>query len=157
KRPTWSWRILRHAAELAPVLIAGLLLLKRNLSTTSWNWRNSMQRTTSSEVPMAMNLNPLLLEALRSRSDSAIDPALQTLLSGMGAGASGGALPSTQELLGQLESTDPTVGLIAKYLAARQVSGSENFSEEEAIEVEGEAVYAEEEQRVAVEEFERLA
>jgi hypothetical protein len=104
-----------------------------------------------------MNLNPLLLEALRSRAGSATDPALQTLLSGMGAGASGGALPSAQELLGQLESTDPTVGLIAKYLAARQVSGSENFSEEEAIEVEGKAVYAEEEQRVAVEEFERLA
>ena len=105
---------------------------------------------------MAMNLNPLLLEALRSRAGSATDPALQTLLSGMGAGASGGALPSTQELLSQLESTDPTVGLIAKYLAARQVSESEN-SLGEAIEVEGEAVYAAEVQRVAVEQFERLA
>ena len=106
---------------------------------------------------MAMNLNPLLLEALRSRAGSATDPALQTLLSGMGAGASGGALPSTQELLSQLESTDPTVGLLAKYLAARQASESENSSEEEAIEVEGEAVYTAEVQSVAVEQFERLA
>ncbi len=105
---------------------------------------------------MAMNLNPLLLEALRSRAGSATDPALQTLLSGMDAGASGGALPSVQELLSQLESTDPTVGLIAKYLAARQVSGSESSSEE-AIEVEGEAVYTAEVQSVAVEQFERLA
>ncbi len=106
---------------------------------------------------MAMNLNPLLLEALRSRAGSATDPALQTLLSGMGAGASGGALPSTQELLSRLESTDPTVGLLAKYLAARQVSESESSSEEEAIEVEGEAVYTAEVQSVAVEQFERLA
>ncbi len=104
-----------------------------------------------------MNLNPLLLEALRSRADSAIDPALQTLLSGMDASASVGALPSVQELLSQLESTNPTVGLIAKYLAARQVSESENSSEEEAIEVEGEAVYAAEVQSVAVEQFEQLA
>ena len=106
---------------------------------------------------MAMNLNPLLLEALRSRAGSATDPALQTLLSGMGAGASGGALPSAQELLSQLESTDPTVGLLAKYLAARQSSESESSSEEEAIEVEGEAVYTAEVQSVAVEQFERLA
>ena len=106
---------------------------------------------------MAMNLNPLLLEALRSRAGSATDPVLQTLLSGMGAGASGGALPSAQELLSQLESTDPTVGLLAKYLAARQASESESSSEEEAIEVEGEVVYAAEVQSVDVEQFERLA
>jgi len=56
-----------------------------------------------------------------------------------------------------LESTDPTVGLLAKYLAARQVSESESSSEEEAIEVEGEAVYTAEVQSVAVEQFERLA
>jgi len=105
---------------------------------------------------MAMNLNPLLLEALRSRQGSATDPALQTLLSGMDAGASGDALPSVQELLSQLESTNPTAGLIAKYLAARQVSESQSSSEE-AIVVEGEAVYAAEVQSVAVEQFERLA
>ena len=106
---------------------------------------------------MAMNLNPLLLEALRSRAGSATDPALQSLLSGMGAGASGGALPSAQELLNQLESTDPTVGLLAKYLAARQSSESESSSEEEAIEVEGEAIYTAEVQSEVVEQFERLA
>jgi hypothetical protein len=105
---------------------------------------------------MAMNLNPLLLEALRSRQGSTTDPALQTLLSGMDAGASGDALPSVQELLSQLESTNPTAGLIAKYLAARQVSESQSSSEE-AIVVEGEAVYAAEVQSVAVEQFERLA
>src|SRR5260221_11913751 len=98
-----------------------------------------MQRTSSSEVPMAMNLNPLLLEALRSRAGSATDPALQTLLSGMGAGASGVALPSAQELLSQLESTDPTAGIIAKYLAARQASERKSSSEEVAIVVEGQA------------------
>lgn len=106
---------------------------------------------------MAMNLNPLLLEALRSRQGSATDPALQALLSGMDAGASGDALPSVQELLSQLESTNPTAGLIAKYLAARQASESESSSEEEAIVVEGEAVYAAEVQSMAVEQFERLA
>lgn len=106
---------------------------------------------------MAINLNPLMLEALRSRAGSTTDPVLQTLLSGMGTGASGGALPSAQELLSQLESTDPTVGLIAKYLAARHASERESSSEEEAIEVEGEAVYAAEVQSVAVEQFERLA
>ena len=105
---------------------------------------------------MAMHLNPLLLEALRSRAGSATEPALQTLLSGMDAGASGGALPSTQELLSQLESTDPTVGLLARYLAARQVSGSESSSEEET-EVEEEAARAAEEQRLALEQYERLA
>lgn len=105
---------------------------------------------------MAMNLHPLLLEALRSRSGSTTDPALQTLLSGMDAGANGGALPSTQELLSQLESTNPTAGLIAKYIAARQVPESESSSEE-AIEVEGEVVYTAEVQSVAVEQFERLA
>jgi len=105
---------------------------------------------------MAMNLNPLLLEALRGRAGSATDPALQTLLSGMDAGASGGALPSIQELLSQLESTDPILGFIAKYLATRQVSGSERSSEE-AIEVEGEVVYMADVQSVAVEQFERLA
>jgi hypothetical protein len=105
---------------------------------------------------MAMNLNPLLLEALRSRVGSATDPALQTLLSGMDAGASGAALPSTQELLSQLESTDPTVGLIAKYLAARQVSESESSSEEET-EAEEEAVRTAEEQRWVLEQYERLA
>jgi hypothetical protein len=103
-----------------------------------------------------MNLNPLLLEALRSRQGSATDPALQTLLLGMDAGASGDALPSAQELLSQLESTNPTAGLIAKYLAARQVSESQSSSDE-GIVVEGEAVYAAEVQSVAVEQFERLA
>jgi hypothetical protein len=107
---------------------------------------------------MAMNLNPLLLEALRSRPGSATDPALQTLLSGMDPGASGGAFPSAQELLSQLESTNPTMGLIAKYLAARQASESETNSEDEAEgEEDAEAARAAENQRLAFEQSLRLA
>lgn len=103
-----------------------------------------------------MNMNPLLLEALRARSDSATDPALQTLLSGMDADANGDAPPITQTLLSQLESTDPTMGLLAKYLAARQATGSESSPEEETAAAEETARMAKE-QRLALERFERLA
>jgi hypothetical protein len=81
---------------------------------------------------MAMDLNPLLLEVLRSRAGPDSDPALQSLLSGLDPGSSGGALPSTQEMLSRLESTNPTAGLVAKYLVARQAAASETDSEDEA-------------------------
>ena len=89
---------------------------------------------------MATNLHPLLLEALRSQSGLSTDPALQALLSGTEV-----ALPSTQELLSQLESTNPTMGLIAKYLTALRESNSESSSEED-VEAEKEFLYVGEDQ-----------
>lgn len=104
-----------------------------------------------------MNLNPLLLEVLRSRLGSDADPTLQALLAGMDPGLSGGAVPPTQELLSQLESTNPTMGLIAKYLAACQTSESETNSGDEAEEEEDvETTLAEENRRLAFEQSLRL-
>jgi hypothetical protein len=95
---------------------------------------------------MAMDLQPLLLETLRSRSDASMNPALQALLSGANPAEAAGALPSTQELLDQIGSTNPTLGLIARYLTARRAAESEVV-----IEADGEAEdeHAEEEPRLA--------
>jgi hypothetical protein len=105
---------------------------------------------------MSENLNPLLLEALRSRQGSAADPTVQALLAGMNSGSVEGTLPSAQELLGQLESTNPTLGLIAKYLAARQVNESQTDSADET-EVDEVAARAAEDQRLALEQSDHLA
>src|SRR5690349_11302431 len=80
---------------------------------------------------MALNLHPLILEALRSQSGLGTDPALQALLSGTDPTEIVGTLPSAQELLSQLESTNPTAGLIAKYLTALRESNSDSSIEEE--------------------------
>src|SRR5262245_42243043 len=100
-------------------------MAKMKFSTSSWNPQRSMPKMSSREISMAINLQPLLLEALSSRLGSATDPALLALLSGTSPIEAAGALPSTEELLAQLESTNPTMALIAKYLAARQASESE--------------------------------
>ncbi len=92
-----------------------------------------------------MNLNPLLLEALRSHSGSGTDPTLQALLSGSDPTETGVAIPSAQELLSQLESANPTMGLIAKYLVALRESNNESSAEAE-IEAEEEFLQAGEDQ-----------
>jgi len=104
---------------------------------------------------MSLDLDPQLLEALRAKSATGSNPALQALLSQIDPSMGSDALPSTQELLSQLENTNPTVGLIAKYLATRQASEHETNSEDEA-EAE-EAARLAEEQRLAFEQSERLA
>jgi hypothetical protein len=69
----------------------------------------------------------------------------------------GGTVPPTQELLDQLESTNPTMGLIARYLAARRASESETNSEDEAAEEEVvETTLAKENRRLAFEQSLRL-
>lgn len=80
---------------------------------------------------MAANLQPLLLEALASRASSAPDSALQAALSADTASQTGAALPTLQELLNQLETTNPTLGLIAKYLTALRTAESESVIEME--------------------------
>ena len=106
---------------------------------------------------MAIDLQPLLLEALRMSPGSVTDPALQALLSGTGLAEMGGTLPSAQELLGQLESANPTMGLIAKYLTARRASESEILTDEDTV-IDGEASYVEEDQHLAqvVQRFEQV-
>jgi hypothetical protein len=102
-----------------------------------------------------MNLNPLLLEALRSRLGPTADPTLQAVLSGS---AEGATLPTQEEMLSQLESTNPTMGLIAKYLASRQTPESETNSEDEAEGEEAvEAPLTEENRLLAFEQSLRLA
>lgn len=80
---------------------------------------------------MAVNLQPLLLEALAARSGSAPDPALQALLSGTATAETAGVIPTPQELLSQLESTNPTLGRIAKYLTALRAAERESVIEAE--------------------------
>lgn len=79
---------------------------------------------------MTGDLHPLLVEALSSRLGSTADPALHALLASNYSNQPG-ALPSTQELLSQLESTNPTLGWIAKYLTALRASESETVIEAE--------------------------
>jgi hypothetical protein len=80
----------------------------------------------SDEVGMSFDLNPQLLEAIQAQSDSSANPTLQALLSQMDPNMGGGALPSMQDLLSQLESTNPTLGLIAKYFLARREQEAQN-------------------------------
>jgi hypothetical protein len=95
----------------------------------------SQTRYGENQMATDLNLTPLLLEALSSRSGSPVNPALQALLTGTTttetADVQGiaGALPSAQELLSQLESTNPTLGLVARYLTARQAAASEEATE----------------------------
>src|SRR5207237_1018273 len=92
-----------------------------------------------------MNLNPLLLEALRSNSGAPMNPALQALLSGANPVEAAGALPSAQELLDQIGSTNPTLGLVARYLSARRAAESEVSTEADS---EAEDEQAEEDHRL---------
>ena len=96
---------------------------------------------------MATNLQTLILEALRARSGAATHPALEALLSGNGSSETGSALPDTQELLSQLDSTNPMTGLIAKYLLAAQASKSEDTTEADTEDVE-QASRAEDDERL---------
>jgi hypothetical protein len=101
---------------------------------------------------MSQYLNPELLEALRSHPGTAANPTLQALLSRLDPSSAGGSLPSTEELLGQLESSDPTLALVAKYLANRPVPEvADTVEEETGAEAEAGEV------RTALDQTQRLA
>ena len=103
---------------------------------------------------MSIDLSPQLLEAIQAQPDASANPVLQSLLSQGDPSIGNGALPSMQDLLGQLESTNPTAGLITKYLIARQEAENQARSVEEA---EAEALREAEAQQSTIEQSERLA
>jgi hypothetical protein len=101
---------------------------------------------------MSLNLDPELLEALRAQPGAAANPALQVVLSRIDPGSGGGSLPSTEELLSQLESSDPTLALVAKYLANRPMLDTADTAEEGA-----DAAEEVEKQNTVFEQTQRLA
>lgn len=102
---------------------------------------------------MNPDINSQLLEALQTGSAIADNPMIQTLLA-QDAAQYVSVLPSAGEILAQLESVNPTAGLIARYFLARQESERDSSLEEEA---EAEGPQAAEEQQLIVEQSERLA
>ena len=102
---------------------------------------------------MAANLNPMLLEALRARVGPTTDPAIQALLASVDSTADDTELASAQAALTQMESVDPTLGLLSRLLAARQGERSDNSTEED---VDEEIAQAREAHQLALEQSERL-
>jgi len=72
------------------------------------------------------NINAILFQLVASRLGGAGNPAIAEMLVRMTSGNSA-SVPSPQELLGQITNAgDPTISLVAKQLAAQQVSQAEN-------------------------------
>lgn len=102
-----------------------------------------------------MNVHPVLWQILRARAETSGDPALQALLTEATTDSSGATLPSTQDLLSQLESAHPAAGIIARLLAPPQTATAESSLEE--TETGETATPALTEQHLALEQYERLA
>jgi hypothetical protein len=87
------------------------------------------------EVQMALDVNPQLLQALYSQSNASSNDGVQTLLSHADGSEASGPGIGIDELLGQLESTNPTASLIARYLMTNQrladTSGSQAHTKSE--------------------------
>ena len=72
---------------------------------------------------MNETIDPPFVDSPSTPPDAFSNPLLQALLSAMNPNlGSSGTLPPMPDLLRQLENTDPTLGLIAKYLLSQQES-----------------------------------
>lgn len=72
---------------------------------------------------MNETIEPSFVEALNTQPDAAANPVLQAILAAIDPILSGQeSLPLIQNLLSQLGSTEPILGLLAKYLLAQQES-----------------------------------
>jgi hypothetical protein len=104
---------------------------------------------------MGIEINRQLLETIQNQPGGSANPMLEALLSQMDPNRSSAALPTMQELLTQLESTNPTATAIAKYMLARQEAQNESDLVEDD-EIEEETVYTAEAQQFTIENSEQV-
>jgi len=69
-----------------------------------------------------IDIDPQLVETPNIQPNPVANPVLQAILSAIDPNLGSGTLPSIQDLISQLGSSDPTLGLIARYLISQQES-----------------------------------